>query len=243
MAKLRVLQYNMDGLRWGMDYFRNAAKDADVFLLQRVPKEHKKEIESIIGARSFMLESTPEVGNLCVAMAKTTTGESFTKMKSVPLPSYEKVVAVGANNKFQGCSALRAKLDGVNIITFLPCYPQDDSDSPTAITDLDRRADIQFLLNLYKDRPTIIAGDFHTIPGSPQDENTAYLLEKFKFKSYLDEYNTWHKPDHISSNLDKLVSNIDIDISDAIVYNENIDKNIQGHLAISYTLEYNIEED
>ena len=45
------------------------------------------------------------------------------------------------------------------------------------------------------------------------------------------------------SNLDKLVSNIDVDISDVIVYNKNIDRSIQGHLAISYMLEYNVEED
>ena len=140
----------MDGLRRGMDYFRNAAKDADVFLLQRVPKEHKKEIESIIGARSFMLESTPEVGNLCLTMAKTKNGHALTHMKAVPLPSYEKVMKVGADDNFQGCTALRARLDGANIITFLPCYEQNNAEDKYSINDLDRRADIQFLLNLYK---------------------------------------------------------------------------------------------
>lgn len=233
----------MDGLRRGMDYFRNAAKDADVFLLQRVPKEHKKEIESIIGARSFMLESTPEVGNLCLAIAKTKNGHSFSNIKSVPLPSYDKVMKFGEDDKFQGCTALRARLDGANIITFLPCYEQDNNESPYAIHDSDRKSDIQFLLNLYKDRPTIIAGDFHTVPGDRRDFGTTHILQQYNFKSYLDEYNTWHIPDHQNTNLDKLISNIDIDITDVIVYNKNIDTSIKGHLAISYTLEYDIEED
>ena len=244
MPSIRVLQYNMDGMKWGIEYLRNAAKDVDVFLLQRVPMEAKKEIESIIGCRLFFLESTPGVGNLCVAMGKNHSGHPFSKMKSITLPSYEKVVKIGENHKSQGCTALRAQLDGVNIITFLPCYPQDTSDvNSTLINDLDRKTDIEFLLNLYKDRPTIIAGDFHTIPGSPQDETTSFILQKYNYESHLDEYNTWFAPDKSPSNLDKLVSNIDVDISDVIVYNKNIDRSIQGHLAISYMLEYNVEED
>ena len=234
----------MDNLRWGLDYFRNAAKDADVFLLQRVPMEAKKDIESIIDCRLFFLESTPGVGNLCIAMGKKRVGNPFSKMKSITLPSYEKVVKIGGNDKAQGCTALRAQLDGINIITFLPCYSQDNSDiNSIRMNDLDRKTDIEFLLNLYKDRPTIIAGDFHTISGSLQDETTSFILQKYNYKSYLDEYDTWFEPDHVPSNLDKLVSNIDVDISDVIVYNRNIDRSIQGHLAITYRLEYNIEKD
>ena len=243
MPRIRVLQYNMDGMQWGIEYFRNAAKDVDVFLLQRVPMEAKKEIESIIGCRLFLLESTPSSGNLCVAMGKNHSGHPFSKMKSITLPSINKVTEIGKKHKSQGCTALRAQLDGVNIITFLPCYPHDGSDGSIGITDLERKTDIEFLLNLYKDRPTIIAGDFHTSPGSPQDKTTEFLLEKYNYKSHLDEYNTYIKPEQNPFNLDKLVSNIDVDISDVIVYNKNIDRSIQGHLAISYRLEYNIEED
>jgi len=247
MTSIKILQYNMDAMQRGIDYLRTAAKDADVFLLQRVPMEAKKEIENVLDCRLFLLESTPGVGNLCVAMGKNHIGHPFSKMKSVILPSYEKVIEIGKNNKSQGCTALRAQLDNVNIITFLPCYPQDNNDNndnnSILINDLDRRSDIEFLLNLYKDRPTIIAGDFHTIPGSPQDETTKHLLDKYGFKSHLDEYDTWYVPDHIPSNLDKLVSNIDVDISDVVVYNENINNSMRGHLAISYRLEYNIEED
>ena len=226
----------MDGMKWGIDYFRNAAKNADVFLLQRVPMEAKKDIESIIGCRLFFLESTPGVGNLCVAMGKNHTNQPFSKMKSITLPSYEKVVEISETS--QGCTALRAQFKGANIITFLPCYPQDNS--PITINDLDRKSDIEFLLNLYKDRPTIIAGDFHT---SPHDKTTEFLLHKYDFKSYLDEYNTYVKPNKSPFNLDKLVSNIDIDISDVIVYDKDIDNSMRGHLAISYSLEYNVEED
>jgi hypothetical protein len=241
MPSIRILQYNMDNLQWGLDYFCNAAKDADVFLLQRVPMEAKKDIESIIDCRLFFLESTPGVGNLCVAMGKKRVGNPFSKMKSITLPSYEKVVKIGGNDKAQGCTALRAQLGGINIITFLPCYSQDNSDiNSIHVNDLDRKSDIEFLLNLYKDRPTIIAGDFHT---SPHDKTTEFLLHKYDFKSYLDEYNTYIKPNKSPFNLDKLVSNIDVDISDVIVYDKDIDNSMQGHLAISYRLEYNVEED
>ena len=47
MPSIRVLQYNMDAMQRGIDYLRTAAKDADVFLLQRVPMEAKKEIETL----------------------------------------------------------------------------------------------------------------------------------------------------------------------------------------------------
>ena len=244
MYSIKILQYNMDAMARGIDYFAAAGKDTDIFLVQRVPMEKKKEIDNVINCRLFLLESTPGVGNLCVAMGKNHVGHPFSKMKSVLLPSYDKVIANGENNKSQGCTALRAQFDNVNIITFLPCYPQDNNDNNSAlINDLDRRTDIEFLLNLYKDRPTIIAGDFHTSPGSPEDKTTEFLLQKYNYKSYLDEYNTYIKPNQSPFNLDKLISNIDVDISDVIVYNENINNNMRGHLAISYRLKYNIEED
>ena len=59
MPSIKLLQYNMDAMQRGIDYLRTAAKDADVFLLQRVPMEAKKEIENVLDCRLFLLESTP----------------------------------------------------------------------------------------------------------------------------------------------------------------------------------------
>ena len=70
------------------------------------------------------------------------------------------------------------------------------------------------------------------------------LIEKYGFVSHLDEYNTWHVPGEEQKNLDKMLTNFDVDIGDVIVYDEKIkNKNIQGHIAISYTLTYDLKED
>ena len=51
-------------------------------------------------------------------------------------------------------------------------------------------------------------------------------------------------PGEDPSNLDKMISNFELDISDVIVYDEGIrTKNIQGHIAIGYTVSFDKIED
>jgi len=237
MHSLRILQYNTDNLRWGWEYLESVVKDSDIFLLQRFPKDKKSDLEDLLDGRTFMVESTPTVGDLCVVIGKSRRVSSFYGTESIPLPSAQHVMING--DAFQGCTALKTSTSGVNIVSALPCYSQSGGEFP--ISEMDRKTDIEHLLKECSDKPTIIAGDFHK---HPDCESTNTLIEKYGFVSHLDEYNTWHVPGEEQKNLDKLITNFDVDISDVIVYDDKIkNKKIQGHIAISYTLTYDLKED
>ena len=237
MYSIRILQYNCDNLRWGWDYLEKVIKNIDIVLLQRFPKDKKSDLERELGGRSFMVESTPGVGELCVAIGKSNSAPIFSDTESITLPSVHHVIV--ADDPFQGCTALKTVVNGVNLISMLPCYQQYGDEYP--ILELERTGDIEHVLSQFKDTPTIIAGDFHK---HPDCDTTNKIIEKYGFKSHLDEYNTWHMPDKDPSNLDKMISNFELDISDVIVYDEGIrTKNIQGHIAIGYTVSFDKIED
>ena len=62
------------------------------------------------------------------------------------------------------------------------------------------------------------------------------MLKEYGFTSHLDNYDTFKSREGMM-NLDRLISNFAIDISDIIVHNTDIDIE-QGHFPISYTLNW-----
>lgn len=223
MTTYRVLQCNTDNLRHGWDYLKSKVSNSDLILLQRFPKEKRPELCESMDGKVFMLESCPP-HNLCLALGKTRGGPVFSGTESITLPSVQHVMAI--SDAWQGCTALKTVISDYNVITFLPCY-QTDGEYP--ITNLERMGDIEFLLEQFKDKPTVIAGDFHV---STDDERTNKLLEKHGFKSYLDEHNTFAASGK-TFNLDKLISNVDIGVENVIVYEKDVER---GHFAITYDL-------
>ena len=84
---------------------------------------------------------------------------------------------------------------------------------------------------MFKDKPTIIMGDFHVDP-TVGTINEVITLNGFK--SHLDKHKTFrkHGTDEFF-NLDKCISNIDISLSDIKV--DDVEDSV-GHMAITYTL-------
>ena len=120
----------------------------------------------------------------------------------------------------------------MNIISFLPCYQTEGEEFPISFSQT--RQDIKFLLEKFKDKPTIIMGDFHC---PPKTDTIDDIIERNGFKSYLDKYPTFRKvgTDQFF-NLDKCISNTDISLSDVKVH--DVADGV-GHMAITYTLNIN----
>lgn len=227
MTKLKVLQCNTDNLRHGWEYLSPKVTSVDLLFLQRFPKEKRPELCDAIDGRVFMVQCCPP-HDLCLAIGRSRHAPSFSSTETIVLPSAAHVMNM--DDSFQGCTALKTSMGVTNVISFMPCYPISGVEYP--ITDTDRITDIAFLLEKFKDEPTIIAGDFHV---DNTCETTNELLSKYGFKSYLDEYETFYTGNDNYINLDKLVSNIDISISDVNVHKVSTDR---GHFAISYELEF-----
>ena len=157
MTSLKILQYNTDNLRHGWDYFKEQIKDADLAVLQRFPRAKRQELMDLMqGCRAYMLESCPP-GNLCLAIARSNNAPSFSGTESITLPSAQHVIALG--DEWQGCTALKTVMSGVNIVSFLPCYATEVGEYP--LTETDTLTDIKHIIHKFKDEPTIIMGDFH----------------------------------------------------------------------------------
>lgn len=230
MTSLKILQYNTDDLRHGWDYFKKNLDKADLAVLQRFPRKQKGELMSLMTeCRAYMVESCPPE-DLCLAIARNRHCSSFSGVESITLPSAQHVMALG--DKFQGCTALKVVIAGVNIISFLPCYQTSGTEFDISFGDT--KMDIKFLLEKFKDEPTIIMGDFHV---SPDVSVINEVIASNGFKSYLDRYNTFrkHGTDEFF-NLDKCISNIDISLSDVKV--DDVEDSF-GHMAITYTLTVN----
>ena len=227
MTSLKILQYNTDNLRHGWDYFKNNLDKADLAVLQRFPRSRKGELMSLMtDCRAYMVESCPPL-DLCLAIARNKNCSSFSSVESVTLPSAQHVMALG--DMMQGCTALKVLIGGVNIVSFLPCYQTFGTEFDISVGDT--KSDIKFLLEKFKDEPTVIMGDFHS---DPKEDNINSVLKINGFKSYLDKYNTFRK--HGTGeffNLDKCISNIDISLSDVKV--DDVTDSV-GHMAITYTL-------
>lgn len=226
---IRILQCNTDNLRYGVDYITKLLPKADLLFLQRFPKEYKEKLTEASGHRVFMLESCPK-GNLCLAIAKTTGLITFIDTEAIVLPSHDAVLE--SKDEWQGCTALRTVINGVNFINFLPAYELKNENGECAISDFYRKSDIDFLLKKFKDEPTVIIGDFHVKPNA---DSTNALLQKFEFTSFIDDAKSF-KPckDKETFNLDKCISNIDITVDNVEVYDTVYTE--RGHYAISYNL-------
>lgn len=229
--KMRILQCNTDNLRHGWDYLDKLLQSSDIAILQRYPKDMNPELcDSMDNGRAVMANTMPPVGKLAVAIARRKGVTSFSGSEEIKLPSYQHVIAEG--DHWLGCVALRVRYNDINIISFLPCYP---TVGEFPVTDEERLKDIDYILSLHKDEPTIIAGDFHV---DEKCKKTNELLDKYDFTSYLDKYKTFTKSDGDIINLDKLVSNINMKVNDVEVHVKKFDDKIkQGHHAITYEIE------
>lgn len=234
MTSYKFLQYNTDALRLGWDTLEKASSGVDFLLLQRFPKEKQKELCNITG-KAFLTESINPDG-WCLAIGRADGLSSVGCIETIQLPSTQLIQAVG--DPWQGCSALKGIYNGINLVSFLPCFPENVGEYP--VTKADNENDIESLLSTLADTPSIIAGDFHF---SPSDKNINDLLEKYGFKSYLDGHKTFKNPSGHMINLDKLVSNFEIEVSDIVVHTENMDKIAQGHFPITYTISWNLNNE
>lgn len=222
LRTLRILQCNTDNLRYGYKYISSLAIEADLVFLQRFPKDKKSDLQNTLGQRVFMVESCPP-HNLCLAIGRTVGSPNFDNTESIVLPSYEDVMKT--DDAWQGCTALKTVINGVNFVNVLPAYESDK------MSDFNRKSDLSFLLKRFKDNPTIIFGDFHVKPNAVA---TNQCIESNGFKSYIDDAMSFkgcaEKP---AFNLDKCISNIDITIDNITVHPVPTDR---GHFAITYNV-------
>ena len=170
MTSYKFLQYNTDALRLGWDTLEKASSGVDFLLLQRFPKEKQKELCNIIG-KAFLTESINPDG-WCLAIGRADGLSSVGCIETIQLPSTQLIQAIG--DPWQGCSALKGIYNGINLVSFLPCFPENVGEYP--VTKADNENDIESLLSTLADTPSIIAGDFHF---SPSDKNINDLLEKY----------------------------------------------------------------
>jgi hypothetical protein len=228
----RILQYCTNDFLHGSDYFEEVTTDIDYALFQRLPIKNElsgPNIKEIHLERSIsnMRES------LYVGIARFHGKSKFDSCVSFNLPS--KDIVRETKNKFQGSKALCTGIDKIVFCSILPCYP-DGQDGGT-IVGKDTLDDVEFILNKLKYTKCIIAGDFHHAPGMFNKLET--LIESYGFKSYLDNYDTFIKPDNGDKfNLDRMISNIpNLEVSNIKVHQP---KNPKTHLAISYDIGYEL---
>ena len=228
----RILQYCTNDFLHGSDYFDEVTTDVDYALFQRLPIANElsgpniKEIHlerSISNMRDY----------LYVGVARFHGKSKFDSCVSFNLPSKDIVRAT--NNKFQGSKELCTGIDKVVFCSILPCYP-NGQDGGT-IVGKDTLDDVEFILNKLKYTKCIIAGDFHHAPG--MFNKLEKLIESYGFKSYLDNYDTFIKPENGDKfNLDRMISNIpNLEVSNIKVHQPSHPKT---HLAISYDIDFDI---
>lgn len=235
MTSIKILQYNTDNLRHGWDYFARNANEADMLVLQRFPEEKQPDLCEATECRCFIEQSVPPFP-LSLVLAKRKNVSTFSGTGTVQLPSSQHVCAV--QDQWQGSIAMKTQVSGMNIVNFLPCFPQEGGEFP--LSEKENNDDIEFILKQFKDEPTIIIGDFHW---DPYYRPLNRLLEKYGYKSYLDGYSTFYKPgsDGKCFNLDKVVSNVDIEL-DNVSVDTDVEKE-EGHLAILYDLKFDLRKD
>ena len=232
MTSLKILQYNTDDLRHGWDYFKKNLDNVDIAALQRFPKSKRPDLCDALDGKVFMVESCPP-RNLCVVVARSRNAPQFSGTESITLPSAQHVMAL--EDAWQGCTALKTTISGVNIVSFLPCFEFDSGEYP--ITFGHSKSDIRFILDKFKDEPTIIMGDFHV---DAYNEDINSMIGRYGFTSHLNRAKTFRsKVDGELFNLDKCISNIPINIT-----NLKVDETEDGvgHHDITYTLEYNLDK-
>ena len=223
----RILQYNTDDFNHGNDYFAKVIADVDYALLQRLPIKDELSLISDIHLERSIPGMTD---SLYVGIAKLSKTSAFKSGTSYDLPSAKIVKKTGDN--FQGSKAICTGVNRIVLCSVLPCYP-NGQDGGT-ITSKDTLEDIKFLLNKLKHTNCIIAGDFHHELG--QSKELDNLIKDNGFTSYLDNYDTFVKPDGNKFNLDRMISNIrDLTVENIVVHQPD---NPSRHLAITYEVNY-----
>ena len=230
----RILQYCTNDWLHGSDYFNEVTTDIDYALFQRLPIKNELSSSNI---KEIHLERS--ISNmrdsLYVGIARFEGTSKFNSCVSFNLPSKDIVRAT--KNKFQGSKALCTGVDKVVFCSMLPCYP-DKQDGGT-IVGKDTLDDVECILNKLRYTKAVISGDFHHVPGD--FNQLEELIKSYGFKSYLDSYDTFIKPQTMNGekfNLDRMISNIpNLVVDNVKVHQPNKPKN---HLAISYDIEYDI---
>lgn len=236
MITLNVLQYNTDNLRHGWEYFSRNADNKDLFLLQRFPGSKYKELCNIVEGRFYIENSVPGFGDLSLSIGRKRDSCTLQGVDTIVLPNKQHCCAV--EDYWQGTIAMKTTIvGGVGLVNILPCFANESGEFP--ISKSQTLQDIEFVLEKCESTPHIIVGDFHL---SPNDEELSALLEKYKFRSLLDNIGTFYnKTNEDPFNLDRFITNSDVvSISDISVDHDVKDKN--GHLAISYNLAIGITE-
>ena len=231
MISLNVLQYNTDNLRHGWEYFDRNAEGKDLFLLQRFPESKYKELCNVVEGRFYIENSVPGCGDLSISIGRKRDSCTLQGMDAVLLPNKQHCCAV--EDYWQGTVAMKTTIvGGVGLINVLPCFADESGEFP--IHKSQTLQDIEFVLQQCEDKPHIIVGDFHL---SPADEELSKLLEKYNFRSLLDNIDTFYSTTNEDPfNLDRFITNSDVvSISDISVDYGIENKN--GHLAISYNLD------
>lgn len=230
MISLKVLQYNTDNLRHGWEYFDRNTTDKDLFLLQRFPESKYKDLCNITEGRFYIENSVPGVGDLSLSIGRKRDSCTLQGIDTITLPNKQHCCAI--EDYWQGTVAMKTTIvGGVGLINVLPCFANDSGEFP--IYKQQTLQDIEFVLKQCAGAPFIIVGDFHL---SPEDEELSNLLEKYKFRSLMDNVHTFYNTINENPfNLDRFITNSDaVSISDIFVDNDV--ENKRGHLAISYTL-------
>ena len=230
----KFLQYNTDNLRLGWDLLEKVSSHAEYYLLQRFPKDKQKELCNVAD-RVHMTESVPPNFDLNLVVGRG-PGGTLGSIETIDLPSEQLIRAVG--NPWQGCNALKCNVGVINLISMLPCFPENVGEFPVQESDLLK--DVEYILSEMKNTPSIIAGDFHM---DPNHKEINQLIGDYGFKSYLDSYPTFKTNSGKLINLDKMISNADIKVKDIKVHTENTKEISQGHYPITYEISWDSIKD
>jgi hypothetical protein len=226
--RCRILQYNTNDNFHGDDYFAKATTNVDYAFFQRLSIENDLSLLKKIHLEKSISGISD---SLYVGVGRFADAKEFSSWNYYDLPSAN--IVKETNNKFQGSKAICTEVDRIILCSVLPCYP-NKQDGGT-ITSKDTLEDIRFLLNKLRHTRCIIAGDFHHAPGDSKELED--LIKDNGFTSYLDNYDTFVKPQNGDKfNLDRMISNIpDLTVDNIKVHQPS---KPSRHLAITYEINY-----
>ena len=221
-------------MRHGEEYLCKVMRNADLMFLQRYPMDRLDVLHNEFDGKVKSNQTYPS-NSLYNVSGRSRNISSFSNIDAVALPSSPQTSITG--DKFQGSIGLAVTISNVNFVNVLPCY-QCYQTHEYPITVEDTFSDIEFLLKKFSDTNTIMFGDFHISPkdsvfGKQLDD----LFVKYKYKSYLDDFDTFKNSSGKVMNLDRCISNFNIEISDVCVHTD-VEPFEQGHYALRYELKY-----
>jgi hypothetical protein len=185
---------------------------------------------NVTEGRFYIENSVPGCGDLSLSIGRKRDSCTLQGMDTIVLPNKQHCCAI--EDYWQGTVAMKTTIvGGVGLVNILPCFANDSGEFP--IYKQQTLKDIEFVLQQCTDDPFIIVGDFHL---SPDNEELSTLLEKYKFRSLLDNIDTFYNTNNENPfNLDRFITNSDV-VSISDIFVDYDVKNKNGHLAISYNL-------